>query len=133
MNDTINKPFSFRARIRSAGFALEGILAFLSEQHNARVHLAATIGVVLASVLFPVNVTEAIILVFAVALVWAAEIFNTAIEKTIDFISTEQDERIRVIKDLAAAAVLIISGAALIAGCIIFIPKIIVCFQHFVS
>jgi len=130
MNNTLHKPFSLRARIRSIGFALEGILEFLSQQHNARVHLLATIIVALLTILFPVSVTEAIILVFAVALVWAAEIFNTAIEKTIDFISTHQDERIRVIKDLAAAAVLIISVAALAAGCIIFIPKIIICFQH---
>lgn len=133
MNDTMHKPFTLRARIRSIGFALEGLLEFFSEQHNARVHLAATITVALLAILFPVSATEAIILVFAVALVWAAEIFNTAIEKTADLISTEPDERIRVIKDLAAAAVLVISGAALTAGCIIFIPKIIVWFQHFVS
>lgn len=133
MNNTIHKPFSLRARIRSIGFALEGILEFLGGQHNARVHLAATVIVAVLTILLPVSATEFIILVFAVALVWSAEIFNTAIEKTIDFISTERDERIRVIKDLAAAAVLIISGAALTAGCIIFIPKIIVCFQHFVS
>jgi diacylglycerol kinase len=58
-------------------------------------------------------------------MVWVAEIFNTAIEKTMDFISRERHPQIKLIKDLAAAAVLVTAFSALITGAIIFIPKLL--------
>ena len=57
-------------------------------------------------------------------MVWTAEIFNTAIEKTMDFISREKHPQIKLVKDLAAAAVLITAVSAIIVGAIIFIPKL---------
>ena len=57
------------------------------------------------------------------AVVWMAELFNSAIEKAMDFISTEKHPQIKLVKDLAAAAVLITALAAVIVGGIIFIPK----------
>lgn len=56
-------------------------------------------------------------------MVWTAELFNTAIEKVMDFISTERLPQIKWIKDMAAAAVLITALAAVIIGALIFIPK----------
>jgi diacylglycerol kinase len=50
---------------------------------------------------------------------------NTALEKTIDFISVEKHPQIKLIKDVAAGAVLIAAIAAVIVGCFIFIPKLI--------
>jgi diacylglycerol kinase (ATP) len=61
----------------------------------------------------------------AMGFVWVTEILNTCIERIMDFISTEQDPKIGVIKDLAAAAVLFAALTAVVAGAIIFIPKII--------
>ena len=66
-----------------------------------------------------------IILVFAIGFVWVAELFNTAIEKIMDFISKEQHPKIKLIKDLSAAAVLVAAMVAFITGCIVFIPKLI--------
>ena len=50
--------------------------------------------------------------------------FNTCIEKAMNFISMEEHPEIRFIKDVAAGAVLIASATALIIGLLIFIPKI---------
>ena len=50
---------------------------------------------------------------------------KTAIEKTIDFVSTQRRPEIKLIKDISAGAVLIASLAAVIVGCFIFIPKLI--------
>ena len=58
-------------------------------------------------------------------LVWMAEIINTAIEKSMDFISKEKHPQIALVKDLAAAAVLISAVAAFAIGIIIFLPKLI--------
>jgi len=67
---------------------------------------------------------EFLMLIAVIAMVWIAELFNTCIEKLIDFVSTEKHPQIKLIKDMAAAAVMIASVAALLVGAIIFIPKI---------
>jgi diacylglycerol kinase (ATP) len=64
-----------------------------------------------------------IALVIVIGLVWVAEIFNTAIEKIMDLISPSYHPEVKLIKDLAAAAVLTTAFIAVIAGAIIFIPK----------
>jgi undecaprenol kinase/diacylglycerol kinase (ATP) len=57
--------------------------------------------------------------------VLSAEIFNTAIELLVDYISMEKNDVARDIKDISAAAVLLISMGALVTGLVIFIPKLI--------
>ena len=59
-----------------------------------------------------------------IGFVWVAELFNTAIERIIDFISTERQAPIRFIKDRSAGVVLKAAIAAFITGCIVFIPKL---------
>jgi diacylglycerol kinase (ATP) len=118
-----NKPFSLLARFKSIGYALEGIVIFFKTEHNALIHLAATIVVILLSIFFPISKIEALALVLTIGLVWVAEIFNTALEKAMDFISDEQLHAIKNIKDLSAAAVLVAAIIAIIVGGIVFIPK----------
>ena len=118
------KSFSLRKRAGSFRFAWEGIRCFFGREHNAWVHLAATISVFVAAKWFRISRTEFLLLISVTGFVWAAEIFNTAIEKTMDFISPQQRPEIKYIKDLSAAAVLVASFTALLAGAFIFIPKI---------
>lgn len=117
--------FSWKARLKSFVYAWEGIVSFFRREHNAQIHLAATVLVLVLSVTLGVNKWEAIAVVFSIAFVWIAEMFNTAIEKAIDFISIEKHPQIKLIKDISAGAVLIASIAAVIVGCFIFIPKLI--------
>jgi diacylglycerol kinase len=119
------KEFSFRKRALSFRFAFEGMQKFFREEHNARIHLAATLTVLVAAWFFGVSLHELILLIVVTGFVWAAEIFNTAIEKLLDFLSPQYDPRVKLIKDLSAAAVLIAAGAALVTGSLIFIPKIL--------
>jgi diacylglycerol kinase len=115
--------FSFAARARSFGFAFSGIKLFFRSEHNAILHLCATILVVILSVVYHVSTMEAAILAIAIGMVWAAELFNTCTEKLMDMISTERRPAIRFIKDMSAAAVLVTAMAAAVAGLFIFIPK----------
>lgn len=117
--------FSIHSRIKSFSFALAGLKQFIGREHNARVHLVATVGVVLAGVAFKVTWTEAALLTIVTALVWIAEILNTCVERMADLITTERHPGIKIIKDLAAAAVLTAAVTAVIVALFIFIPKII--------
>jgi diacylglycerol kinase (ATP) len=99
---------------------------FFRCEHNAQIHLAVTFLVLVLSVTLGLNKWEAIAVVFSIAFVWIAEMFNTAIEKTMNFISIEKHPQIKLIKDISAGAVLIASLAAVIVGCFVFIPKLIV-------
>lgn len=117
--------FSITRQLNSFRHALSGIRELVLSEHNARIHLTATIAVIVVCFVLGVSRHEVLMITFAVGLVWTTEIFNTCIEKTMDFISMEKHPEIKSIKDIAAGAVLIASVTALIIGFIIFIPKIL--------
>jgi diacylglycerol kinase (ATP) len=100
-------------------------VSFFRWEHNAQIHLAITFLVLVLSVTLGLTKWEAIAVVFSIAFVWVAEMFNTVIEKTMDFISTERHPQIKLVKDIAAGAVLVAAVAAVIVGCFIFIPKLL--------
>lgn len=120
-----NSSFSWKARLKSFVYAWQGMISFFRTEHNAWIHLSATVLVTVLSVTLGVGKSEAIAVVFSVALVWIAEMLNTAIEKMMDFISIEKHPQIKLIKDISAGAVLVAAIAAAIVGCIVFIPKLL--------
>jgi diacylglycerol kinase (ATP) len=118
------QPFSFSKQKLSFYYAGKGIASFFRFERNARLHLGATILVAVASIYFRISCIEAMMIVVSVGLVWMAEMFNTCIEKLIDFISLEKQPLLGKIKDISAGAVLISSFVAFTIGLMIFIPKI---------
>ena len=118
------KTFSFQARLNSFEFAFKGIFKFFQQEPNAWIHLGATILVFIAALFFKVSNNETISLVVVTGFVWVAEIFNTAVERVMDFISTERSPKIEFIKDLAASGVLVSAITAIVTGAIVFIPKL---------
>lgn len=119
-----NINFSIAKRIKSFGFAFNGLRILFHEEHNSRIHFFASILVIIAALLFKLNTYEWIAIIFSIGLVITAEIINTAVENIADFLTTEQNNHIKKIKDLAAAAVLVSALTALTIGLIIFLPKI---------
>ena len=117
--------FSIAKRLKSFTYAFNGLRILLREEHNSRIHLFATVCVVLAGVIFRISSLEWVAVVFAIGLVFGGEIFNSAIEDLADVVCPERDERIKKVKDLSAAAVLVSAFTALIIGLIIFIPKVV--------
>ena len=116
--------FSISKRVKSFGYAFNGLKILIQEEHNSRIHILAACIVVIAGYFFQLSGLEWIAIVFAIGLVIAFEIFNSAIENIADFISPGQDDSIKKIKDLSAAGVLIVALTAAIIGLIVFIPKI---------
>jgi len=118
------KPFSIRERSRSFTHAFNGIFIFFRQEHNAVLHLLATVLVVALIILFPVSRIEIIVLIIVTGSVWVAEFFNTAIERIMDLITKEYHPEIKFIKDVTAAAVLITAIVAFVTACLVFVPKI---------
>jgi diacylglycerol kinase (ATP) len=116
--------FSVTERMKSILPAINGFRTAVTSEHNLWVHAVATISVAIIACLLKVSGTEAGMLCLTIGLVWCAELINTAIEKAMDFISMEKQPVIKLIKDTAAAAVLVAAITAVLTGCFIFIPKL---------
>ena len=121
--------FSIKKRIKSFRYAFQGMKTLIKEEHNARIHLLVAICVVVLGLVFFLSLLEWIVIVFAIGFVFAMEAINSSIERIADFISSERNDKIKKIKDISAAAVLIAAFSALIIGLIVFIPKIIIFLQ----
>ncbi|MBQ3734217.1 MAG: diacylglycerol kinase family protein [Bacteroidales bacterium] len=117
--------FSIRKRLKSFTYAFAGLKVLFREEHNSRIHLFATVCVVVAGVLLKISLLEWVAVAFAVGLVFSGEIFNSAVEDLSDVVCPERDERIKKVKDLAAAAVLVNAITAAVIGLLVFLPKII--------
>jgi len=123
-----NHKFSIAKRLKSFTYAFDGLVTLIKEEHNARIHLVAMLCVVAAGFLFRISPFEWMAVAFAIGIVFGSEAFNSAIERLSDKVCLERDERIKKVKDLSAAAVLIAAITALATGIIVFLPKIIALF-----
>lgn len=111
--------------ISSLEFALTGIFTAIKEERNMRSHAVSAVVVVLAGFLFQVSAIEWLFLFLSIFLVIAFEIMNSAIENVVDLASDYHFSiRAKNAKDMAAGAVLVVSGFAVVTGLVIFIPKI---------
>lgn len=102
--------------------AFRGIAALLKSEVHARIHLTASIAVILLGWWFGITRGEWIAIVLAIGIVWVAEALNTAIEYVADLAHPDEHPEVKKLKDLAAAAVLFASVAALVVGLIVFLP-----------
>ncbi len=118
----MDSKFSIRARFHSMTYALAGIKTLLKEEHNARVHLCATVVVLTLAFTLGASISEWLILLLAIALVWVAEALNSAIEYIGDRVCPHDDPLIGKAKDVAAAGVFIAAFIALLCGLLVFLP-----------
>jgi len=120
-----NEKFSLKKRIKSFSYAFAGLRVLFREEHNSWIHATAAVLAIVMGFLFRISPMEWIAVVIVIGMVFAAEIINSSIERTADFVKAERDDRKRDIKDLGAAAVLVCAISAALVGIIIFLPKII--------
>ena len=93
-------------------------------QHNAWIHAAITVAVVVAALLFRISSADWCWIILAMSIVWTAEALNTAFEFLADAASPEFHPLVRDAKDVAAGAVLLTAGAAVVIGSIVFWPYV---------
>lgn len=113
-----------KKRIKSFGYAFQGIGNFIRKEPNAWIHCTAVVVVTSLGIYYGISATEWCIVILCFGLVLMAEAFNTAIERLVDLVSPDFHPLAGTIKDVAAGAVLLGAIAAAIVGCIIFIPYI---------
>lgn len=120
-----NEYFSIKKRIKSFSYAFAGLKVLFKEEHNSWIHAVAAVCAITAGFLLDISAIEWIAIIIVIGMVISAEIVNSSLERTADFIKAERDDRKRDIKDLGAAAVLVCAITAAITGIIIFLPKLI--------
>jgi diacylglycerol kinase len=119
------KAFIYRLK-----FALQGWVSFFQREANGQIQLFIAVMVIVAGFVLRVSITEWMILLSCIGVVITLEMINTAIEKICDHVNPQIHPTIKVIKDIAAGAVLWSAVIASIIGLIIFIPRFILLLSH---
>lgn len=116
--------FDFRRLGKSFRYAGRGIWYVFRNEQSFRIHLLASLVVIILMIYFRVTLWQAIILLLVIALVLVLELINTIFEKIIDILKPRIHYYAEMVKDIMAAAVLIASIGAVIIGILIFGPYI---------
>ncbi|APY00484.1 diacylglycerol kinase (ATP) [Lacinutrix venerupis] len=111
-------------RIKSLGYAFKGAYLLITTEASIKVQFFIGVIMTIAGIYFNLTATEWCIQILVIALILAIEGVNTAIEEIANFIHPDHHPKIGLIKDIAAGAVFIVAIAAIIIGCIIYLPKI---------
>lgn len=121
---------SFFIRYMKSFFhALNGIGYAIRYEHNMYIILIAIAVVTSAGFYFQISTIEWLFCILSMGLVTAVELINSAIEAVCDQVTLENKPLIKIAKDTASGASLILSITAAFTGCLIFIPKIIEVFS----
>lgn len=109
----------------SLKLAIEGIGYLFFCHRNMRIIFMLGILALLLGVYFGLSGIELVALCITITLVFVAEIFNTAIEMMMDIFTDKYHTLVRLVKDIAAAVVLLASLNALAVGYILFVRRIL--------
>ena len=112
---------SFRNAL--AGFRIAGM------ERNMTIHIAGATGTLVAAWLFRLPLVEWLFVVLAIAGVIAAELLNCAVERLAPGRDQQLSGEVRLLKDAAAAGVLVTSVAAAVIGAAIFFPRGLAAFR----
>ena len=111
----------FFARV---GYALAGWRAFFRNDDNGKIQLAIALFVVGAGFQYNLSRLEWVAILVCIGAVPALEMVNHAIEKLCDLVHPGQHATVKLVKDIAAGAVLWAAVIAAITGILIFWPKL---------
>jgi diacylglycerol kinase len=108
--------------MRSVTHAVRGIFFTLKSERNFQVEALVAILVLLLMFWLPLTRTEEAILIMTIVLVLAMELINTAVERVMDILKPRVHPYARVIKDVMAGAVFLVSFGAVLIGILVFLP-----------
>ncbi len=112
-----------RSIIASFNYAVSGIISAIKTEKNMKIHYFIAIFTIIASLFFDFTRLEFLFLLFAISLVFVAEMFNTAIETIVDLITEDYHPLAKLIKDIAAGAVLIAAINSLAVAYLLFFDR----------
>lgn len=114
---------------KSFYFAYSGLIFAVRTQRNMKIHLLSALAVSLFMMIFPLALSIRLALIGCIALVFAAELLNTALEAVVDLCSPGFHTLAKRAKDCAAAAVL----AAAIFSLIVFVYALMPLWKETIS
>ncbi len=114
---------------KSFRHATDGIAHAVKTERNFRIELALAALSIVFAVFLPLTWAERLIVFLTIGIVLSLELFNTAFEHLMDMLSPQFHEKVKIIKDIAAGAVLVSSVSAAIVGIWIFLPRLIALFS----
>jgi diacylglycerol kinase len=112
-------------RLESFRCAFAGIWYTLRTQRNAQIHLAAAGAIIGVGAWLHLSRLEWAVLALTMGLVISAEMLNTVAETAMDYASTEFHPQIKIVKDVAAGAVLVAALTAAVVGLLILGPPLL--------
>ncbi len=116
-----------KSRLKSFKYAFNGLSEGWREL-NFRIHIVAAGVAILLGLVLGISRDEWLAVVIVIGLVLFAELVNTSLERLADVVSPQWDDRIKVVKDVAAAAVFVAALMALVVGVVVFVPPLIALF-----
>lgn len=119
-----------RKWIKSANYAIEGILHAAKTQRHMRYHLYAAVILLLTGFILGISWSDFVILITLSIIVISVEMINTALETITDILFKDYDPRAKAIKDIAAGAVLIAALGAALIGYVILSKPVEKFFEH---
>ncbi len=99
--------------------AMSGLVYTFRTQRHMRIHIYVTLIAVLGALLLNLRMRELLVLLLMIGFVIVAEMFNSAIEATVDLVSPNYNPLAKFAKDIAAGAVLITTIMAVIIGALL--------------
>ncbi len=110
--------------IRSFKYAFRGLGVALQEQ-TIRILCFFALLVIGLMTYLGVSFIEKTVIILTITVVFSLELINSQVEKTLDIVKPEFSEKVREIKDISAAAVLVAGIGAMLVGIVIFLPYIL--------
>jgi len=123
--DADRRRFNLADRARSFAYAFAGLGFLIRNEHNAWLHMAASLTTVTAGALLRLHLADWRWIIIAIGWVWMAEALNTAIEQVCNLVSPDPHPLIKSAKDVAAAGVLVSAVGAALIGATIFLPYLL--------
>ena len=108
--------------LQSFKYAFAGLRLAWVEEANFRIQSACAVFVIVLGIVVNLSMFDFVLIVLVTSCVLTAEVFNTALEELCDKFQPTHDPHVAKIKDLSAAAVLLMSAGAIIIGALIFLP-----------
>ena len=112
-------------RVQSFQYAFTGIWHTLKTQRNAQIHLSIAFIILLLGLWLKLTLAEWAILVLTIGFVMTTEMLNTVAEAAMDYATTDFDSRVKIVKDVAAGAVLVSAITSVVVGLLILGPPLL--------
>ena len=114
----------FRRLKKSFRYAWKGLKDNYRKEQNFRIQLGIGILVIICAVFIKLDWLRLFALSLTIGVVLSFEIMNSAIERYIDRISPQRDEKIGLAKDTLASAVLVMAILSIFIGIFVFYEPI---------